>query len=309
MRDNTPDYNVLNLRLNYLFKGPVLELDLRIKMRLENNFSVYCTLLLRKGSILDLGCGYGYISYMLMLTSPDRVITGVDHDSAKITIAGNLRDMLRNIADWTPLDGAASVGATEVAAQLIAAGADVNAAGPAGSTSGATPLLRAVGNEHSDTVKLLLEHGANPDTAYVTGAGSTPLMLAAGQGNMEIAGLLVAHGARTDLKDNEHTTALYRAVNSGKVKAVQLLLAHGANPNERNPQNYPLLIATMGNNSDPNMAAAFLKAKADVNAADSSGQTALFYAVGNGRKDLAEMLLAAGAEAPQQVAAVMLSTA
>ena len=89
MRHNTPDYNVLNLRLNYLFKGPVLEYDLRIKMSLENNFSFYCNLLPRKGNILDLGCGYGYISYMLMLTSPDRVITGVDHDSAKITIAVN----------------------------------------------------------------------------------------------------------------------------------------------------------------------------------------------------------------------------
>ena len=204
---------------------------------------------------------------------------------------------VRNIADWTPLDVAASVGATEVAAQLIAAGAEVNAAGPVNSTGGATPLLRAAGNEHSETVKLLLEHGANPDTAYITGAGSTPLMLAAGQGNTEIAGLLVAHGARADLKDNEHTTALYRAVNSGKVKVVQLLLAHGANPNERNPQNYPLLIiATVGNNSDPDMAAAFLKAKADVNATDFSGQTALHYAARDGRKDLAEMLLTAGAD-------------
>jgi uncharacterized protein len=89
MRHNTPAYNVLNLKLNYLFKGPVLEWDLRIKMFRDNNFSIYCDLLPRKGEILDLGCGYGYISYMLMLTSRDRVITGVDLDSRKITVAGN----------------------------------------------------------------------------------------------------------------------------------------------------------------------------------------------------------------------------
>jgi ankyrin repeat protein len=203
---------------------------------------------------------------------------------------------LRSVTGWTPLDVAASAGATEVAAQLIAAGADVNAAGPVDSTGGATPLLRAAGNDHSDTVKLLLEHGANPNTAYITGAGSTPLMLAAGQGNTEIAGLLLEHGARTDLKDNEHNTSLYRAVNRGNVKVVQLLLAHGANPNERNPNGIPLLIVVTADKSNPDLLAAFLKAKADVNAANSSGQTALFYAVRTGRKDLAEMLLAAGAD-------------
>jgi len=86
-KHNTPAYNVLNLRLNYLFKGPILEWYLRIKMILENNFDCYCTLLPRKGDILDLGCGYGYISYMLMLNSGERRITGVDYDSSKITVA------------------------------------------------------------------------------------------------------------------------------------------------------------------------------------------------------------------------------
>jgi SAM-dependent methyltransferase len=88
-RHNTPAYHVLNLRLNYLFKAPVVEWYLRIRMILENNFISYCTLLPLKGDILDLGCGYGYISYMLMLTSGERRITGVDNDSYKIKIAQN----------------------------------------------------------------------------------------------------------------------------------------------------------------------------------------------------------------------------
>jgi 2-polyprenyl-3-methyl-5-hydroxy-6-metoxy-1,4-benzoquinol methylase len=86
-KHNTPAYNALNLRLNYLFKGPVLEWYLRVKMILENNFDSYCKLLPTKGEILDLGCGYGYISYMLKLTSDERIITGVDYDEKKITIA------------------------------------------------------------------------------------------------------------------------------------------------------------------------------------------------------------------------------
>ena len=86
---NTPGSNAMNLRLNYVFKGPVLEWYLRVKMKLENNFETWCRLVPRQGDILDLGCGYGYISYMLMLTSDQRYITGVDYDLKKITVAVN----------------------------------------------------------------------------------------------------------------------------------------------------------------------------------------------------------------------------
>ncbi|MBN1199191.1 MAG: class I SAM-dependent methyltransferase, partial [Bacteroidales bacterium] len=85
----TPSYNSLTLRLNYLFKGPALEWYIRIKMRLEEDFRLYDQLLPRKGAILDLGCGYGYITYMLMLTSDDRTLLGVDYDQEKIIVAQN----------------------------------------------------------------------------------------------------------------------------------------------------------------------------------------------------------------------------
>jgi predicted exporter/1-acyl-sn-glycerol-3-phosphate acyltransferase/2-polyprenyl-3-methyl-5-hydroxy-6-metoxy-1,4-benzoquinol methylase len=113
-RHNTPAYNALNLRLNYLFKGPVLEWYLRVKMVLESNFDSYCQLLPARGNILDLGCGYGYISYMLKLTSDERIITGVDYDEKKITIAnhGYLKDyrvsfINADITEYniTPMDG------------------------------------------------------------------------------------------------------------------------------------------------------------------------------------------------------------
>ena len=56
--------------------------------------SVGCNLLPGTGEILDLGCGYGYISYMLKLTSNERIITGVDYDEKKISLArhGYLKD-------------------------------------------------------------------------------------------------------------------------------------------------------------------------------------------------------------------------
>ena len=77
------------LLLNYIFKGPVLEWYLRVKMRIENYYQPYNKLLPREGEILDLGCGYGFMPYMLSFTSPQRKITGIDYDEEKIRIALN----------------------------------------------------------------------------------------------------------------------------------------------------------------------------------------------------------------------------
>ena len=77
--------------LNYIFKGPILEGYLRVKMKIEKYYQQYNELVPREGKILDLGCGYGFMSYMLSFTSPSRKITGVDHDAGKIRIAGNCK--------------------------------------------------------------------------------------------------------------------------------------------------------------------------------------------------------------------------
>ena len=87
--EGTATYYRRNLRLNYLFKGPVLEWYLRVKLSLENNYEFYCQTLPRQGRITDLGCGYGFITCMLALTSEDRIITGVDYDKEKIEVARN----------------------------------------------------------------------------------------------------------------------------------------------------------------------------------------------------------------------------
>ena len=77
------------LALNYTLKGPILEWYMRVKLKLENNYEIYNQLMPREGEILDLGCGYGFISYMLMFTGDERKITGVDYDAEKIEVAEN----------------------------------------------------------------------------------------------------------------------------------------------------------------------------------------------------------------------------
>ena len=74
---------------NYIYKGPVLEWYCRIKTKLENNYQQFEDLLPKKGKIVDIGCGYGFLSIMLGLTSKQREILGVDYDDEKIQIAQN----------------------------------------------------------------------------------------------------------------------------------------------------------------------------------------------------------------------------
>jgi len=72
---------------NYIYKGPVLEWYIRIKIRLEKNYEMFHQHLPKQGHITDLGCGYGFLDYMLCFLSEQRTITGIDYDSEKIQVA------------------------------------------------------------------------------------------------------------------------------------------------------------------------------------------------------------------------------
>lgn len=74
---------------NYIYKGPVLEWYCRIKLKLEGDYSVFEKHVPKKGKIIDIGCGYGFLSLMLGFTGKEREITGIDYDEEKIAIASN----------------------------------------------------------------------------------------------------------------------------------------------------------------------------------------------------------------------------
>lgn len=84
-----PKYYRDQLIKNYIYKGPVLEWYLKVKLKLENNYELFNTLIPRKAKIYDIGCGYGYLSYMLHFISNERIVTGIDYDSEKILVANN----------------------------------------------------------------------------------------------------------------------------------------------------------------------------------------------------------------------------
>ena len=70
---------------------------MRIKTRIEKNYAPFHELLPRKGTVLDIGCGYGFMSYMLAFVAEERVITGIDYDEDKIETARHCFSKTDNI--------------------------------------------------------------------------------------------------------------------------------------------------------------------------------------------------------------------
>lgn len=72
---------------NYIYKGPVVEWYIRIKVKMERNYRLFNQLIPVQGQITDIGCGYGPLCYMLSMLSEDRDILGIDYDEDKIALA------------------------------------------------------------------------------------------------------------------------------------------------------------------------------------------------------------------------------
>ncbi|MGC3960253.1 MAG: ankyrin repeat domain-containing protein [Verrucomicrobiota bacterium] len=231
------------------------------------------------GSALHLAAGRGNVA-MVQLLLTNRAAVAV-----------------RNIFGETALHVAAANGSTNVAALLIAAGADVNAAGAEDQTGGATPLHLAVTGGHRDMVKLLLEKGANPNIAAVVGSpGRTPLIQAAYGKDAELIALLLKAKADPNAMDAQGNFALLNAVLARNAETTRVLLTGGADPDMLNPNRYPLLMLAVTDAANKEVAQALIEAKANVNALDPNGRTPLHWAAAGNRTELVELLVKAGAD-------------
>jgi uncharacterized protein len=109
---------------------------------------------------------------------------------------------------FTALHLAAFFGHEDVAAELLRRGADVSAASR--NPLRVQPLHSAAAGSHTGIVRLLLEHGADPNARQQ--GGFTPIHAAAQNGNEELYALLVAHGAdEKATTDDGRTVADFRS--------------------------------------------------------------------------------------------------
>lgn len=92
--NETPAYFKEQLQKSYTYKGPVLEWYCRIKTKLEGYYELFHNYLPHEGTYYDLGCGYGFMTYMLHWAAPGRRFIGIDYDEEKIETAQHnfLRD-------------------------------------------------------------------------------------------------------------------------------------------------------------------------------------------------------------------------
>jgi ankyrin repeat protein len=223
-----------------------------------------------------------------------------DADALKLFLRAGAKVNATNHAGATALLYAATF--EEKAQMLVTGGADVKAQSKLGNTA---LILAARKAGNSRTVKLLLASGADPDSRNVFGA--TALMVAASAGDIESVRLLLDHGADLNARPNMNTdgfimgggrTALMWAAFLGNDDMLKFLLERGAKVGEFTPLGGALGQAAWGGH----VAAArlLLEAGAQVDQRDLiANYTPLHWAASSEHSSpaLVELLLAHGADA------------
>lgn len=178
----------------------------------------------------------------------------------------------------------------ETAAQLIKAGAKVDAT----NDYGVTPLSLASTFARGALVDALLTAGANPNLALPS--GETPLMTAARAGRVDAIKALLAHQAAIGATENtKGQTALMWAVSDRRLDAVRTLLEAGATVNAASASGFtPLMFSARA--GDVDLTRLLIAKGAKVNDTAKDGVSALHVAVVRGHVDLALFLLAQGAD-------------
>lgn len=198
----------------------------------------------------------------------------------------------------TPLIVAVYKGYSEIARQLIAAKADLEAV----DGDSLSAMAYAVQLKNQEMIKLLSDAGAQ-SLAYAEGSREAAWIAAAKTGNCERLSAMLKDGVDVNLKhatsdEPEEGTALTHATENGWVDAVKLLLQAGARVDEHcgvhdDARRTALMHAARGGACE--VIALLLAAGANVAAKDRSGMSSLHYAARSGQAEALRALVAAGA--------------
>ncbi|MDH5656751.1 MAG: ankyrin repeat domain-containing protein [Spirochaetia bacterium] len=163
---------------------------------------------------------------------------------------------------------------------------------------GLTPLFYACANGHPDTVRMLLQAGA--EVNFQTRKGLTPLHNAAAykREHIQILDMLIKAGADVNMRNEEGAAPLHNATFGwgAQIQIVDILIQSGADVNVKNKSGTtPLLNAASSGRLD--IARMLIGSGAKVDERDMEGTTALLRATYYGNLDMVRLLLSAGASA------------
>ena len=198
----------------------------------------------------------------------------------------------------TPLALAAYYGRTTMVERLIAAGADKERR----DQFGKTPLGQAISEGKAASARALLAAGASLDGEEDGSLLETAIW---SQGSAKLVRLLLEHGADPDEARRQRPAPLFWAVDAKRPKIVAALLAAGADPNVRIesrgrhglagklvPGTTPLMYAARKGSSA--IVDLLLRSGADPKPLDSKGRSAADLAAKAGRLELSDRLAGAG---------------
>lgn len=196
-----------------------------------------------------------------------------------------------------PLITAAGQNRLATVEELIRGGAPINEQ----NASGFTALIVAAELGHYDIVKFLIDRDADVNVAI---KGTRSSCTEEDTPDSPVACASVMPGAEPPYTIRVGWTALHFAVNNQDLKMIALLFNGGANVNAGSHHKTPLMLAAQkGNRAAVTM---LLKHGAAIDAKNSGGRTALYYAVAYADKNaeampIIEELISAGAQVTEEV--------
>lgn len=228
-----------------------------------------------------------------------------DVGKVRLLLAAGAKPNERSAAGNTALIVAChQYGSADVVRTLLAKGADVNA----GNTLGMNPLLAVAATGDREVLSLLLAAGANANSVFhppYSPAAESALMVAANHGHVDCVRLLLERGADARFTSG-YGNALHFAAAKHQLEIARVLIEQGAEVNLpgrrigsfRNDLGItPLMYAAMTERDDAALVQLLIERRADVNAKNAAGETALEIALKRGETKVVAALRAAGAKA------------
>jgi len=176
---------------------------------------------------------------------------------------------------------------------MLAAGASVTAVDRAGRTA----LIAAAYRNHLEVARRLIAAGADVNAQDAT--RQSAFLIATSDGYVELLELTLANGADVHAKDSYNGTGLIRAADRGHVEIIRRLINTPMEMNHVNRLGWTALLEAiiLGDGSARYVESVRLLVEggADVNLADSGGETPLAHARSKGFAEIAAILETVGA--------------